>query len=379
MYNLYYHGGSANHGCEAIVRSTVKILNQAITLYSSSVDEDHLYGVDQLVSIMPDVYTTVNKGDPHYLRCALDHKLHKHDYLFIKYGHQKLVSEVRPGDIWLSIGGDNYCYSGVDKLGYYNRMIHEKGGKTVLWGCSIEPDVLTPAVVKDLKQYELITVRERLSRDALYAAGINDNVVFCADPAFQLDKGALPLHEDSPGTTIGINISPLVMECGNLVLQNYEELVRYILTETDYNIALIPHVVKDGNDDRVPLRYLNDKFNSSRITLYDDHNCLELKSLISQCRMFVGARTHATIAAYSTCVPTLVTGYSIKARGIAKDIFGTDENYVIPVQGMHTPDQLTTAFKWLAANESEIRTHLNAYMPEYKQRAYLAVNALKSL
>ena len=27
MINLYYHGGSANHGCEAIVRSTAKILN----------------------------------------------------------------------------------------------------------------------------------------------------------------------------------------------------------------------------------------------------------------------------------------------------------------------------------------------------------------
>ena len=27
MIVLYYHGGSANHGCEAIVRSTYKILN----------------------------------------------------------------------------------------------------------------------------------------------------------------------------------------------------------------------------------------------------------------------------------------------------------------------------------------------------------------
>ena len=50
--------------------------------------------------------------------------------------------------------------------------------------------------------------------------------------------------------------------------------------------------------------------------------------------MFIGARTHATIAAYSSCVPTLVVGYSIKARGIAKDLFGTDEGYVLPVQAL---------------------------------------------
>ena len=37
---LYYHGGSANHGCEAIVRSTAKILGVEPTLFSASPDED---------------------------------------------------------------------------------------------------------------------------------------------------------------------------------------------------------------------------------------------------------------------------------------------------------------------------------------------------
>ena len=35
MINLYYHGGSANHGCEAIVRSTAKILNVPIRLFTN--------------------------------------------------------------------------------------------------------------------------------------------------------------------------------------------------------------------------------------------------------------------------------------------------------------------------------------------------------
>ena len=40
--------------------------------------------------------------------------------------------------------------------------------------------------------------------------------------------------------------------------------------------------------------------------------------------------------AYSSCVPTLVVGYSVKARGIARDIFGTEDRYVLPVQSLQT-------------------------------------------
>lgn len=37
---LYPHGGSGNHGCEAIVRSTCKITQADITLFSASPEED---------------------------------------------------------------------------------------------------------------------------------------------------------------------------------------------------------------------------------------------------------------------------------------------------------------------------------------------------
>ena len=69
---------------------------------------------------------------------------------------------------------------------------------------------------------------------------------------------------------------------------------------------------------------------------------MELKGYIARCRFFVGARTHATIAAYSSCVPTLVLGYSVKSRGIARDLFGNEENYVLPVQSLQEPDELTS-------------------------------------
>ena len=47
---LYGHNGSGNHGCEAIVRSTCKILNEnnsnTFTLATNGKNEDLKYGLD---------------------------------------------------------------------------------------------------------------------------------------------------------------------------------------------------------------------------------------------------------------------------------------------------------------------------------------------
>ena len=118
---------------------------------------------------------------------------------------------------------------------------------------------------------------------------------------------------------------------------------------------------------------------SGRVILIDDHNCMQLKGFIARCRMFIGARTHATIAAYSSCVPTLVAGYSVKSIGIARELFGTDENYVLPVQKFEKTDDMTNAFCWLMEHEEEIRTHLMSIMPEYKERVLQAKELVEKL
>ncbi len=157
-----------------------------------------------------------------------------------------------------------------------------------------------------------------------------------------------------------------------LALENYQELIQYIIDYTDMQVALIPHVVWPNNDDRRPLHQLHEIFKETgRVVEIGDGTCQELKGYIGRCRFFVGARTHATIAAYSSLVPTLVVGYSVKARGIARDLFGTWENYVVPVQGLEKPEDLTQGFLWLMAHEGEIRQHLEKIMPDYQKKALL--------
>ncbi|MDE7430381.1 MAG: polysaccharide pyruvyl transferase family protein, partial [Lachnospiraceae bacterium] len=194
------------------------------------------------------------------------------------------------------------------------------------------------------------------------------------DTAFTLVRKLLPLPEEfDRNDTVGINVSPMIQDNeskAGITMENYRMLIQYIIDNTDMQIALIPHVVWERNDDRKPIRELYDAFQSTgRVMEIPDGTCEELKGFIGRCRLFVGARTHATIAAYSSCVPTLVVGYSVKARGIAKDLFGEEEHYVIPVQSLQNKEDLTKGFKWLLDHEMKIRSRLKEIMPSYKERA----------
>ena len=111
----------------------------------------------------------------------------------------------------------------------------------------------------------------------------------------------------------------------------------------------------------------------------DGYNCCQLKSLISKCSIFVGARTHATIAAYSSGVPTLVVGYSEKSIGIAKDLFGISDGYVCSVQNMEKETQLLNDFKNLLYNEQNVRNFLKDRIPEYISNQKYCVDAAKDL
>ena len=380
--SMFPHAGSGNHGCEAIVRSTENLFSgHEIQLFSNRPQVDEKYMVDCGVSIHMDT-DEVRRFSLRHIRTLLQRLILGKADAFDRATFEPVLKACGKDDILLSIGGDLYCYDPPEYIYRVNRYVREQGCKTVLWGCSVEPALLeNTAIAKDLASYDLITARETISYEALKK--VNPSTVLVSDPAFTLERKDLPLPEGwIEGNTIGINASPLILNSGNrdLVLNAYRRLVEEILKTTDCAIALIPHVVWDNNDDRHVLHILYDAYRSTgRILMIDDCNCMELKGYIARCRMFIGARTHATIAAYSTCVPTLVLGYSVKSKGIAKDLFGTDEHYVLPVKGLRCDTALADGFKWLLMNEDQIRDHLKTCMPEYVNNAYRVVSSLNRL
>lgn len=383
---MYMHAGSGNHGCEAIVNSVCHMVKAKVTLVSYCGKEDESYSLKNLCKIVSE-------------RCFEEHKLAH----ILYYGYRKVTGDresfiryrydgIFKGEqapLAISIGGDNYCYDNMlSDLRLTNAAFNKRGTKTVLLGCSIEPELLKREdIVNDLMKYHTIIARESITFDALKEMAEErkrhvmkaegqavPNILCFPDPAFTLLKRELPLPEGlAEGNTVGINISPMIQDNeskAGITMESYRALVSYIIDNTDMQIALIPHVIWDRNDDRIPIHGLYEAFkDTGRVTEIQDGSCEELKGYISRCRFFVGARTHATIAAYSSCVPTLVVGYSVKARGIARDLFGTEENYVLPVQSLRSPEELVKAFQWLAANESHIKARLEAVMPGYCAQA----------
>ena len=142
---LYAHGGSGNHGCEAIVRSTVALLREwtkeHLYLISSHPEEDSVYGIDSLCTILPEK-TQYPKCSVEFLSAYLRLKL-KQDYIPLdNLEYKKAFDYVQKDDIALSIGGDNYCYADVQRYIMMHDMMFKRGAKTVLWGCSVDPKLV---------------------------------------------------------------------------------------------------------------------------------------------------------------------------------------------------------------------------------------------
>ena len=384
---LCQHGGSGNHGCEALARTAEMLLRKAfpqaeITLYSYRLGDDECYLRDSEM-MLTGLRSLPGKFSPHNLSYHLKKRLlgpDKASKLPITGQFRQLLREA---DLVVAIGGDNYCYQmGV---GYFalDNLIAATGKPYVLLGASLEPADLEKGLAEHLKCFTLITAREPITYEACRKAGLT-NVIYAPDSAFLLPVGNAPAVEGLiPERAVGINLSPLIMQSersGGIALKNYQKLVERILETTDLQIALIPHVVWEGGDDRQPLAVLHEQYKSTgRVFLVPDANCKDLKGVISRLRFFIGARTHSTIAAYSTGVPTLVCGYSVKARGIAVDLFGQSEGYVVPVQGLEREDMLAEAFSALYAREPELREHLQNKLPDYKATAAAVSQALAGL
>jgi len=368
---IYNHGGSGNHGCEALARTVISLLSDTdeIDLLSEEPGQDQHYELTSLCSVMPAKLHS-SKKDLSFIKAYASLKIKKDYYEMDFLDYRRAISKLGNYDLAISIGGDVYCYDYYPLYIKIHQLIREHAKKTVLLGCSLEKHLFEDdQFLNDIRTYDLITARESMTYEYLKAAGIH-NVELIPDTAFTLPVIDVSLPENFiSGNTVGINLSPLVLERDQgkgLLVENYKALIKYVLNETDMNIALIPHVVWTGNDDRKALEMLRDSFkDSDRIVMIDDHNCMELKGFISKCRFFIGARTHATIAAYSSCVPTLVLGYSVKSKGIAKDLFGTDEGYVVHVKELESEHHLADSFMNIVSRESDIRKHLLKTMPDY--------------
>lgn len=371
-----------NRGSEALVRGLVKACkeqdkNCQIYLTSSEANFADKINIEGVTSYI-EKFTYKRDSLIGFFWAGIGKAFHARK-LDVKMRCKNLLKAAKESDIIFVIGADNYdkSYHMFDGLHAMNLNLKKVSkAKMVMYDCSLEKAHIDNDVIDDMKIFDAITVREPITLRNFKEVFDNNKIYYYPDPAFMMPPKEWNLPKNfKEGKTIGVNLSDLILkpsycEDKELVLKSYYNMIDHIINNTENNVALIPHVM-NGKDLSV-LKLIYERYkNNDKVILIDNENldAREVKYLISKCRMFVGARTHATIAAYSSCVPTLVLGYSVKSKGISEDLFGTVENYVLPVSSLKNENELLNNYKWLEENENSIRKHLTDKMPSYIAKA----------
>ena len=380
---LFLHGGSLNRGCEAIVRTGVAEIktqfpDAVIDLASYEPETDaHLENIHQVFrheQKPPKKFSWAGLKSAFFVKFFQDEKYH------YQYTQKDIIAKIKNYDVFISVGGDNYCYGELPGFYEINRLIKKAGKKLILWGASIGEEDLTPAKIQDLQRFDLLLARETLTEKVLKNAGCK-NVKLVADGAFLMEKTELPLPEGFiENKTLGFNFSPLIFGRNPQSKEAAFQLVEHILATTDFNIALVPHVtIAISNDEETLKEFLEKYKETKRVFLLPNNlNATEYKGYIARMRFFIGARTHATIAAYSTGVPTMVLGYSVKSKGIAKDIFG-EEKLVLGIEEISDPEKLIAKFEEMKQEELMLKEILRNKIPHIKEMAQKAKSYLAEI
>ena len=379
------HKDCGNRGCEAITKGTAEILGvkkNRIIAYSNDIDSDRKVGLEEYVTLKGFNKRTILDKIKFRIKKALIYNSSDKQIYASGYKYEKILKQIKRDDLVLSTGGDMFCYQNNEVL-YINNYLNKRGIKTILWGCSFGRENITPEKLDTLRTFKAIITRESLSEGVMKELGLK-NVYRFPDPAFVLKAQKCKLPECVVNhDVIGINLSNFVRE--NISLdseygKNVESLFEYILSETNLHILLIPHVFWSDQDDRKISDMLYNRFRESQkvdMLKSENYNYCEIRYIISKCKFFVGARTHAMISAYATKVPALALGYSIKARGIAKDL-GMDE-YVVDWKKLCGDRHLVDAFNNMYNNETNIRKTYDTILNNYIKNAYKAKSIIHKI
>ncbi len=403
MKRFYLNGihSLENRGVDAIVRSTAALLKEQF-------GEIELFFPSNNILLDQSLWPDSHEDGVYFIK--LYSPFYRRPWQFIqrKFGlflpnllwpfpfSQNFVNFLKTIDIVLSVGGDNYSSEygfpsfliGVDDLAI------KINKPTILWGASIGPFTnntnIETIMAKHLLNMSLITVRETLSEEYVKLNLSLHNTMLFPDSAFSLQPKHVDLRSfwpiDNLDKVVGLNISPYLQRFGDNSVDYVNEFcafIEVIIKDHNCSVLLIPHVIFSSNsspDDLTIMRKIYMRLNhlSSKISLLENqYDSAQIKYIIGNCKYFIGARTHSTIAALSSFIPTLSIAYSIKARGINKDLFGHEE-YVLDISDV-TSETLINGFHKIANEEIEIKEILENKISLIKRELKKATSLLEKI
>lgn len=407
MKRFYLSGQNnfGNRGCEALVRSTLELLTEQfgpvevlVPSYRPDLDSKQWPDAERMgcrfVRAMPYPAELKAWGRARKLLPFIK------NVFFPNYRlPADIEADIASCDAMLVIGGDNLTLDyGIESLIWHIRFAQHAqrlGKKVMVWGASIGSFASEPTVERFaadfLRSTDAITIRETISQKYLTDIGVTNNVGLVTDGAFvmtpqPLDESAFwPLASDAG--VLGFNISPLIQkfrptgEPRHVLQQEVAQFLENVLQTSNISVLLVPHVDPlDGATENSDSHYMREIMGmlgayEGRIKLAPDNlNAAQLKYVLSKCSYFMGARTHATIGALSCLVPTVSIAYSVKAKGLNRDLFG-NEDLVLETPSVNKAS-LKEYFDFLVHNKEKITAVLHERIPEWRKMARLSAQQL---
>lgn len=354
---------SGNKGCEALAYGFLEILNSLGHDNKEKTDVFLLQKIPtkQLLKSGFSLKKIKKEYTPKYKFSELEIDIiflaHTSKTVFFNHQIKKLdfVIDFTGGDSFTDIYGLNRFYERTR----FKDCIMKHGVPLILGSQTIGPFENPEARAYAVEVIR--KVRQAFARDELsfqYMKEISGREpVLVTDVAFALPYTRVEFPQ-SQRIRVGFNPSGLLWNGGysadnqfGLAVEYKEycyKVMDYLTQDPRFEVHLILHSFEDNDtniadNDLIPARILQSKYPSTIMSpLFN--SCIDAKSYIAGMDILIGARMHATIAGFSSCVPVIPFAYSRKFQGLFNSL---DYEYVIDARKMTTNEALSKTIKWI--------------------------------
>lgn len=187
----------------------------------------------------------------------------------------------------------------------------------------------TLITVREPASYQYLTEDLGLPEDCVHqTADVAFLLKACAPPSTASWRDAYGITGDRPLVAIAPSqgIASYAHVDADVHLDAWVRTTEMLVQDMGAEVIIIPHVQQSlpNNDDRIIATALLKRLrHPERVTLAGwDHSAAEFKGIISESELVVAERMHACIAGLGSSVPTVAVGYSVKADGVMRSLFG---------------------------------------------------------
>lgn len=212
--------------------------------------------------------------------------------------------------------------------------------------------------------------QQRLKNDGVTDAAIAADIVFSHSSEAPMSElsGWVQKRKNEGQKIAVLNISGLISSKIKLD-DDYRKICDH-LTKLGYSIIMLPHVVRDGDDDLSAIHeyLLNASVAEGPYIVNELLTPSQVKSLVGTVDCVITGRMHLAVLALSAKVPTITLGTQGKVEGLYA-MFDLEDLCVQPASGMSA--KCLPIISTFASNSTQMLQRIESKLPEIKRLSKL--------